>query len=84
MDTSDIEKKYGVAEPESIPALETLCVRVLHREECEFAIGETDGAVIYCKAMMAAQKDAADQNHPSREQQMNQPIRYLKSIIMNK
>jgi hypothetical protein len=65
MDTSDIEKKYGAAEPEGIPSLEMLCVRALHREECEFAIGETDGAVIYCKAMMAAQKDAADQNHRS-------------------
>jgi len=60
MDTSDIEKKHGAAGPEGIPSLETLCVRALHREECEFAMGETDGAVIYCKAMMAAQKDAAD------------------------
>jgi hypothetical protein len=60
MDTSDIEKKHGVADPEDIPSLETLCVRVLHREECEFAMGETDGAVIYCKAMMAAQKEAAE------------------------
>jgi tetratricopeptide (TPR) repeat protein len=60
MDTSDIEKKHGVADPEGIPSLETLCVRVLHREECEFAMGETDGAVIYCKAMMAAQKEAAE------------------------
>ena len=54
MDTSKIEKEYGAAPFHGVPPLETLCIRELHKQDCEFAVGETDAAVIHCKAMMAA------------------------------
>ena len=50
-----IASEFGPGQDE----LETLCIRELHKAECEFAAGETDGAVIYCKAMMAAQTEDA-------------------------
>jgi hypothetical protein len=40
-----------------VPSLVTMCIRALHEQECEFAIGETDAAVIHCKAIMAAQRE---------------------------
>jgi len=49
----EIEDTYGADLQEEIPLLETLCIRQLHRQECEYAIGESDGAVIqynYLKA----------------------------------
>jgi len=58
LDTSDVDKKFGPELDELVPSLETLCIRELHKAECKFAAGETDAAVIYCKAMMAAQEEA--------------------------
>lgn len=55
MDTSNVEKEFGPARDELVPSLETLCIRQLHKSENEFAVGESDGAVIICKAMMAAE-----------------------------
>lgn len=60
MDTSDVDKEHGVAAFEGVPTLEMMCIRELHNQECEFAIGETDAAVIHCKAIMAAQKKTAE------------------------
>ena len=53
MDTKKVTKEHGQANIE-VPSLETLCIRALHKEGCEFAKGETDGAVIIGKAMMAS------------------------------
>jgi hypothetical protein len=57
-DTSALYKEFG---PDfNVPSLETLCVRELHKAGCEFAIGETDGAVIASKsAMIAARNESS-------------------------
>jgi hypothetical protein len=55
-DTSEIDKDYGPAVIERMPSLETLCIRELHKQQCEFAVGETDAGVIQYKAMVAAQE----------------------------
>jgi hypothetical protein len=55
-DTSEIEKDHGLAVFEGLPSLETLCIRELHKQQCEFAVGETDAGVIQYKAMVAAQE----------------------------
>jgi hypothetical protein len=47
---------HGRAVIEGLPSLETLCIRELHKQQCEFAVGETDAGVIQYKAMVAAQK----------------------------
>jgi hypothetical protein len=54
VDTSEAEQKYGAVAREGVPSLETLCIRALHTSGCTFAKGETDGAVIQYKAMVAA------------------------------
>lgn len=61
MDTSEIEREHG-ASFEGIPCLETLCIRELHKSGLEFAKGETDGAVIHYKSMMAAFKKRSFDN----------------------
>jgi len=53
LDPSLIEEKHG-ASPQGIPSLETLCIPELHKSGYENAKGESDGAVIQYKAMMAA------------------------------
>jgi hypothetical protein len=58
-DTSEVDKEHGAATFEGIPSLDTLCIRELHKQGCEFAVGETDAAVIQYKWMVAAQKEAA-------------------------
>jgi hypothetical protein len=58
-DTSEIDKDHGRDVSETLPSLETLCIRELHKQQCEFAVGETDAGVIQYKAMVAAQKHNA-------------------------
>jgi hypothetical protein len=53
LDTKEITEKHG-PEPAEIPSLEMLCIRELHKAGYEPARGETDGAVIVCKAMMVS------------------------------
>ena len=52
-DTREAEREYGQDFHPGVPSLETLCIRELHKSGCEYAKGESDGAVIHFKAMMA-------------------------------
>ncbi|CAB9522667.1 Heat shock protein (Sti1) [Seminavis robusta] len=60
MDTSALEKKFGLVVKKGPPSLATLSVRELHKSGASFAKGETDGDVIVQKAMDAAGKENAD------------------------
>lgn len=62
LDTTEVTKAYG-PEAVEIPSLETLCISELHKAGYNFARQETDGAVIVCKAMMAAEKQAQDRSY---------------------
>jgi len=55
MDTTDLEKTHGADFECSIASLEVLCIRQLHKQGCDFAAGDSDGAVIQHKYLMDAQ-----------------------------
>jgi hypothetical protein len=61
LDTAEVEKQHGKDLDKGLPSLETLSIRELHKAGCEFARGETDGAVIQAKAMMMAARAAKDE-----------------------
>jgi len=59
MRSTEIEAAHGVDIQEEIPSLETLCVRELHRQGCEYAIGESDGAVIQYNYWTSVNKETS-------------------------
>lgn len=52
-DITEIENEHGQEFSRGVPSLETLCIRELHKNGCEYAKGENDGSIIQYKAMMA-------------------------------